>query len=148
MFATRRHLAGLLALILMSLPLLGAMGQDPGHDDETPLMQQMQVLKSGMKGLRRSLRDPENRAGSLATVLEMQVASQMAKTEVPVMTGSLAEAEREAFVAAYRADMVEMQKGLLDLELALLAGDDEKAAEVYQQLKDREDAGHERFTAD
>ncbi|MBC8329152.1 MAG: hypothetical protein ISR76_01610 [Planctomycetes bacterium] len=146
----RPHLPGLLALSLLALPLLAAMNQDPaGHDaDETPLMLQMQVLKSGMKGLRRSLRDPQQNDASLEVVLEMQAASQLAKVEPPQMAAQVPEAERPAFVAAYRMEMVETQKVLLDLELALLASDSENAQAIYQRLKALEEEGHEHFTVE
>ncbi len=146
----RRHLFGLFALVLLSLPLLAAMNQDPAHHDtdETPLMLQMQVIGGGMKGLRRSLRDPEKDAASLEIVLEMQAASQLAKVEVPLAAAQVPEAERAAFVSEYRQEMVVMQQLLLELELALLRGDAENAQTIYKRLKAVEEEGHEAFTVE
>ncbi len=147
---SRRHLFGLFALVLLSLPLLAAMNQDPApHDpDETPLMLQMQELKAGMKGLRRSVRDPEKYGEALETVLTMQASAQLAKLEIPVMAAGLPEAERPAFNLAYRQDMVVMQQLLLELELALLRGDSENAQAIYKRLKTLEEEGHEHFTVE
>ncbi|RMH01473.1 MAG: hypothetical protein D6702_11205 [Planctomycetota bacterium] len=142
------HWLGLFGLLLLALPLLAAGGQDPsGHEEEeTPLARQMHVMEEGLKFLRRSIRDPERNQESLAALLRVQAAAQAAKTEAPRMAAGLAEAERPAFVLAYRRGIIGVQRAFLDLEEALLTGDNDHAREVFARIRDLAESGHERFT--
>ena len=130
----------------LALPLTGEAA--PRDDEETPMHQQMEVIEDGLKSLRRGLRKPENNPQSLETVLAMQQAAWVCKGLEPAMMSSVPEAERAQFLADYRKDMAICMKAMLDLEIALLDGDNEKAQELYKTLKIQEDEGHEKFTED
>ena len=122
--------------------------QDDDHD-ETPMAEAMHEVEDALKSLRRSVRDPEALEDSLASVIVAQRASIECKVLVPAMTEKLPEAERAAFVKAYRIEMIAFERALLDLEQALLEGKDvETLREMYKGLKEMEDPAHERFTED
>lgn len=139
-----------LAAPVFSGPVQGAAAQEPEQEQEhTVIEDQMKVIKGKMRSLRRGLRDAESLPSALPLVLEMQEAAQISKLEVPKMAESIAdEKERAKFVTAYRQGMINTQKTMLDLEAAVLAGDLEKCAALYNALKDAQDKGHERFTND
>lgn len=133
-----------LALTAFSTPV----SQDDDHD-ETPLAESMHRVEDALKDLRRSVRDPEATEASLASVLTCQEASLFSKTLAPAMAASVAEADRQAFVKAFRLEMIRFERALLDLEEALLEGKDvETLREMYKGLKEMEDPAHERFTED
>ena len=122
--------------------------QDDEHD-ETPMAEAMHRVEDALKELRRSVRDPEATAASLASVIVAQEASLTCKTLAPAMAAKVPEAERAAFLLAYRLEMIRFERALLDLEQALLEGKDvETLREMYKGLKEMEDPAHERFTED
>ena len=146
---TRTHLSLLCLTALGLVPLTGVRPQDEAHDDETPLAASMHTVEDSLRLLRRSLRDPEQTAASLATVSDCQLALLRCKVEVPAMAASVPEGERAAFVRDYRLGMVELVEAFLELERALLEGEgpDELKA-IYTRIKEMEDPAHERFTED
>jgi hypothetical protein len=164
---TRNALLALLSLLLMtalSRPLLsnfssktadsdGATAQQPTHQegeeehDETPLAKNMETIKKGMRRLRRGLKDQEQLPAALPTILAMQEAAHLCKTEKPAMTAGVEGEEAQAqFVKEYRLGMIQLQSGLLMLEEAVLNGDAALAQKIYGKLKDAQEAGHEKFT--
>lgn len=123
--------------------------QDPEEEvPETELARHMEIVEDGLRSLRRSVRDPEKNADSLATVIACEHAIMACKDEVPSMTERIPEAEREAFVAAFRVSMVEMLESFLVMEKAILEGRNDELRDLYKVLKGLEDPAHERFTED
>lgn len=125
--------------------------QDPDpeeHEPETELAHQMEIVEDGLRSLRRSVRDPEKNADSLAAVIACERAIVAAKSEVPSMAANVPEAEREAFVTAFRLEMVDLLENFLALEKALLEGRNDELRDLYKVLKGLEDPAHERFTED
>lgn len=143
----------LLSMLLVPALLLAA--QDPagapaptGEPETSELAEHMEHIEVLVGKLRRSLRKPEQKADSLGHVAEMQAATLASKGLVPAMATRLPEAERPAFVTAYRIDMVAMLSALLELELALLEDRHEEANAIFKRVRAMEDSGHERFTAE
>jgi soluble cytochrome b562 len=124
-----------------------ARGFDEGGE-ESPLHQEMERIENGLKRIRRDAKDAAKNATTLETVLEMQDAAGKSKLMIPPITEKQPEAERAAFARDYRKQMIEVEKTLLDLELALLDGDQEKAQALIKKVSDAEDSGHEKFTED
>ena len=115
-------------------------------DDETALASHMHRIEEAVRGLRRSLRKAEDNPRSLELLTELQGAALACKGEVPVRAASVPEAERAAFVVAYRTEMISMLEAALATERALLAGDLDAAKEHFALIRESEDPGHERFT--
>lgn len=163
---TRNSLLALLSLLLMTAitrPLLPAfvdaaetpaneVVQEPAqqegeHDEATVIAQNMDVIKKGMRRLRRGLKDKEQLPAALPIVMAMQEAAQICKTERPAMTDGIEGKEaQDQFVTEYRLGMIQFQNGLLMLEEAVLKGDADLAQKIYGKLKDAQESGHEKFT--
>lgn len=125
--------------------------QDPEKQEpetETELARQMEIVEDGLRSLRRSVRDPAKKADSLAAVIACERAIVAAKSEVPSMAARVPEAEREAFVTAFRLEMLGLLENFLVLEKALLEGRNDELRDLYKVLKGLEDPAHERFTED
>ncbi len=123
--------------------------QDPEeHEPETELARHMEIVEEGLRNLRRSVRDPEKNADSLVTVIACERAIMACKGEVPSMAAKVPEAERDAFVTAFRVGMVEMLENFLVLEKAILEERNDELRDIYKTLKGLEDPAHERFTED
>jgi len=142
----RTVIAWLLFLGLFAA-VLGARPQDEEHEISV-LEDHMETIEGAVKVLRRSLRDPANRADSLELVAEIQAATVVCKSLVPPMAETVPADERAAFITEYRLMLVDFLGYQLDLERALLAGDEEAAKAAFKQVREMEDTGHERFTED
>jgi soluble cytochrome b562 len=137
---------------LVAISFSAVRAQDASEDpvvqdaEETPLMQQMLVLKDGMKFLRRGLRNPEKNAESLEWVQKMQENALASKRLIPVMAKEVAEEKRAEFTLNYRREMIVLLQELLKLESVVLDGNNDEAREIYKTLKTMEVDGHEKFT--
>jgi hypothetical protein len=127
-------------------PVTNAFSLQDEHEEEGPIHEGMSRMNRAMRTLRKSLRDESRNAESLQVIVEAQRGASLAKTEAPALTAKQPEAERDAFVTAYRLEIIRVERALLDLEEAVLAGDNEKAQELLKAAKAMEGPGHERFT--
>jgi len=112
---------------------------------ETPLSLAMEQMKGAARRLERVLQgdDAETALGLLA---DFQAGVVAAKSEAPLKTGSIPQAEQAAFVRDYRATMVKLLRATCDLEQALLEGRMEDARGLFEgDLKGLQKPGHERF---
>lgn len=126
------------------VPAPEAPASEESHED-SPLEEHMHAVEDCIRKLRRSLRKPEQKADSLATLTELQVAAAHAKQEVPRMMASLPEDQRAAFQVAYRAEMLKLCRQILDVEEAVLADDADAVKAAFDSLRRLEDPAHERF---
>ena len=112
---------------------------------DTELAKQMEVIDEGLKKLRRTLRKPDSNKESLETITQIQAAAVASKGMTPAKAAKLPEAERQKFVAAYRKDMAAMIVQLLNMEIAVLEGNNDKANEIHKSMKQIEDEGHKKY---
>lgn len=146
----------LLALALVAIPLAlvyvlpaataEVSRQDEEHDEDTPLLKDMEVIQDQLKFLRRNLKKPEENAASLAAIQEMQRAAVFCKGEDFPMAEAAEGEAREEILKGYKLEMIGMIEAMLQIERALLAGDNDAARELYKTIKAFEDSGHEKFT--
>jgi hypothetical protein len=115
-------------------------------DLDTELAKQMEVIDSGMKKLRRSLRKPESNKESLETIEKVHAAAVKSKDMTPAMASKIPEAERAKWVAAYKKDMEAMIKTVEEMRDAVKDNKNDKAQELHASLKKQEDKGHEKYT--
>jgi Mg-chelatase subunit ChlD len=119
--------------------------QDGGEYVETPLSRAMEQMKGATRRLERVLQGDDAQT-ALALLGDFQAGVVAAKGEVPLKAAAVPEAEREAFVGAYRATMVKLLRVTCDLEDALLEGRLEDARKLYEgELKALQKPSHERF---
>lgn len=141
-----------LAALCLALPLASGsltaerVAQDPVEIEETELDKDMLEVKAKVRSLRRSLRDPAQNEASLADLQILETRVLTAKARIPRNTKDLPEAERAAYVLAYRADMITFLSTALAVESSLLAGDQEAAQEHFKSFRAQEDPAHEKFT--
>ena len=140
------------ALLCLALTLTlenansGPATQDPAVPEETELDKDMLEVKAQVRTLRRSLRDPAKNAESLASLQILETRVLAAKARIPRNTKDLPEAERAAYILAYRTDMVTFLATALAVEAALLTGDQDGAQEHFKSFREQEDPAHEKFT--
>jgi hypothetical protein len=115
-------------------------------DLDTELSKQMEVIDSGMKKLRRSLRKPESNKESLETIEKVHAAAVKSKDMTPAMAAKIPEAKRAEWVAAYKKEMEATIKTIEEMRDAVKDNKNDKAQELHKTIKTQEDKGHEKYT--
>lgn len=131
----------------LGLPFLLQDGGEPKKHKgpETELGQRMERLEDAARVVRKNLKDPANWPAALAALVEVEGLTLECKALTPAAAAKLPDAERGAFVGAYRRTMVEFLTHELELEGALLDGDAELAKQAFERFRSMEDSAHERF---
>ena len=129
--------------------------QEPGQRQEPrgehteeggPLHDAMEALDRGMKGMRRSITDPEKVGENLDRVRGMQTAAITAWGLTPETFTPMSETEQVIWRIGYQRKMLAVTDGLLQLEQALVEGKLEAAREIYSQLTGLKKEGHDVYT--
>ena len=115
-------------------------------DLDTELAKQMEVIDSGVKKLRRSLRKAEQNKESLETIEKVHAAATKSKDMTPAMAAKIPEAERAKWVENYKKDMDTFIKTVEKMQAAVKDGKNDEALKLHQELKKQEDKGHEKYT--
>lgn len=115
------------------------------QEHDTELSQHMEKLEHTLKGLRKSMKDPATLPDALGALAEIESLTLQCKLLTPEAAAKLPEAERAAFVTAFRRTMVDFLAHQLELEAALLDGDAAKVKTAFDKVREMEDPSHERF---
>ncbi|HVS17980.1 MAG TPA: cytochrome b562 [Planctomycetota bacterium] len=132
------------------LPLAEAWVPRPEQEqhEESPLGQAMEHMNAGLRKANRALEGGDT-AAALEGLAEFQTHVISAKAETPPKAATVPEAERAAFVAAYRATLIDVLRISCDVEQALVEGRLDDARVMFaEKLRPMEKTGHERFTDD
>lgn len=113
--------------------------------DETALGKMMEEINRGFRKLRKDLDDAKKNDESIVLVRELQTIAAKARLEKPARLSEVAEDARKQFVIDYQRTMIEFAHGLLDLEDALLAGENDRAKEVRDNLNKAKSDAHKAF---
>ncbi len=147
--------------LFLALPLLiaaplafSAQPQDAQEDsheehEEGPLGQAMSMMKKSMRALGRSMRSADGAPEALIAidgVREGITASLACEPHFPEeMTDEL---EQRLFVVAFRRKLTSTLDTALELQEALLGGQTERAAELFDALRATKDEGHDAFISE
>ena len=121
-------------------------GQSTVKDLDTDLAKQMEVIDEGIKKLRRTLRKAESNSESLEWIDKIEKAAVKSKDLAPAMAAKVPEAERAKWVENYKKDMATFIKTMGELKAAVKESKNDKAQEIYKDLKKQEEKGHEKYT--
>ncbi len=142
-------LSALALLVPLTLSLAFAAVQERGKkhhaEHDTELAKQMEQLEDLLRSMRKNLRAEGSQSEALAALVEIEGLALACKALTPEAAAKLPEAERAAFVGAYRRTMVDFLMRQLELEAALLDGDASAVQAAFERLRAMEDSSHERF---
>lgn len=133
-----------LPLLLAAAPCALLLAFATPDDDE--LHTAMEGIKASLKTLATSVSDPAQNEQSLEAVTQMQIWALKAKLQAPQNLGEVAEDERAAHVAAFRADMLRLIIELAELEIDVLEGNNDEANDrVRTTLYHMREGAHEKY---
>lgn len=115
----------------------------PVQADDTPLAEEMDTISGSLKGLRKA----ETTADKVALVQKAQTAALNSLKYLPMIFKDIKDdAEKAKATADYKMMSGQLYVKLCALEIAYLAGDEDKADEIKGQLKDLKKEGHNKYT--
>ena len=133
-------------LLIKTLAITSVLGLRmivPVHGDDTPLAEEMDVLSGSLKKLRKAETAAEKvdlvHAAQKSTIKSIQYSPMVFKDIKD-------EKEKAKATADYKRLIGLTYAKLCELEMAYLAGDEEKADEIKGELKDLRKDGHEKYT--
>jgi len=115
-------------------------------EEESLLVQAMDVLHSNERLMKKALKGDGDVAGALIAVVGMQEGAGLAKKQAPPLVEGLELGQRAAFLKGFRLEIIGLQRDLLALEEALLNGDLKEAKAQFAKVREREKAGHDRYS--
>lgn len=106
----------------------------------------MQTLQAGQQRLGKTV-DKKDAPAALDALAEMQAAVHSATLGTPPKAAELSDAAaKSAFVLGYRKQMIDLERVLLDIEVALLDGKlDEAKKLIDEKVKPAKKAGHDKY---
>lgn len=142
----RATLATLLLAMLLGAGV-GSMLTSPvtAEDKGTPIDEEMNIIASGQKKLRRQIKDASKNEDSIKLLLEMQIATIKSKQFKPKSTEKVPSAEQAKYLADYHKGMNELLAELVKIEEALVSGDQAAAEASYEKLANIKKTGHDKF---
>lgn len=130
-------------LAFASVLSFGILAPVHADDDETPLGEEMSTLSSSLKKLRKATTTEEK----VGYVHAAQKATLKSLEYVPMIFKDIKDAaEKKKATADYKMMVGQTYVKLCALELAYLAGDEDKADEIKGELKDLKKEGHDKYT--
>ena len=133
-------------LLIKTLAITSVLGLRmivPVHGDDTPLAEEMDVLSGSLKKLRKA----ETAAEKVDLVHAAQKSTIKSLQYSPIVFKDIKDEKDKAKATADYKRLIGLTYAkLCELEMAYLAGDEEKADEIKGELKDLKKDGHEKYT--
>jgi hypothetical protein len=122
--------------------VLGFVPMSPIAADETPLAEQMDIVSGSLKRLRRA----ETTEDKVVLIQKAQAATLKGLEYLPAGFKNIKDqAELAQATAAYKQLTGLAYVGLCELEMAVLAEDEEKQDEAIDKLKELKKEGHKTY---
>jgi soluble cytochrome b562 len=140
----KKVLSLFLALAVLT-PVLPSLHAQESGKKETELETAMGKMNGAFRKLRRQITDASKNADSLDQIAKLRAAADESTKLIPALAAEKPEAERPAFIAAYKKHMQEFLAALAPLEAALKANNNGEAEKLVGQLKDMQTKGHKAY---
>lgn len=101
-----------------------------------------------VKALGKQISDKSQKKSSLEMIATLKSAAEKSKNLTPSKAKDVPEGKRQAFVAEYRKEIEALSAELAKIEAALQADKFDKAASLFDGLKQIKREGHEKFASE
>lgn len=137
-----RLLCILPALLLAVAP---ASAEPKKNRPDTKIEEAMDEMGQAFKPLRKQVADAAQNTSSLALIAKIQAGLAESAKHVPLRAKTIAEKDRETWLAKYRKGLQDFSALLGKAEAALKAGDNAAAAKLVEQAGEAIKASHKEF---
>lgn len=137
-----KHLPLLATLALLAFPTFLQAQVD------SPLEGQMKILARGMRQLSQQVTDPAKQQENIVLLEALKKAVTDSKTLEPRKTAEIPEGKRAQFLADYRTELDELRDSFDQIEVAVKAGQYDKAKSLLATVNSIKKEGHGKFKVD
>lgn len=117
-------------------------------DEDTPLEKQMQIMARSMKQLSGQIADPAKQQSTITLMETLKQAASDAKGLDPRKAASVPQADREKFLADYRAQIDKLSATFNQIEEAVSTGKYDQAKTLLSAVGTIKKEGHTTFKQD
>ena len=108
----------------------------------------MKILARGTRQLSQQVGDPARQQNTIELIESLKKAALDAKSLDPRKTSEITEAKRAQFLADYRMEVDELKDAFDQIEVAVKAGQYEKAKSLLATVNSIKKEGHGKFKTD
>ena len=116
--------------------------------EETPLGEEMEKFSKALKAVGRAAKEGKVTKDLAAKVDDAKKAAEAGLKFEPAKTKEIPAAEKEKFLADYKAAMQDMIKALDELKAAVEAEKADEVGKVLEKLNGQKKEGHKKFQKD
>ena len=120
----------------------------PAFAEDTPLTEEMEKFSKSLKAITRAAKEGNVSKDLVAKVGDAKAAAEAALKFEPAMTKDIPAAQKEKFLADYKASMQETIKTLDELKVAVESGKADEVGKVMEKLNLQKKEGHKKFQAE
>ncbi len=113
--------------------------------DDTELALHMKEINKGVRGLQKMLKDAEQKDAAIALLSELEGHALAVKSMKPAQLVNVPEGDQGDFMTGYRAAIIELLGGMLEVELAVAEERSEDAMESYKKLQKLKNPSHKVY---
>ena len=117
-------------------------------DEDTPLEKQMQIMARGMKQLSGQIADPAMQQSTITLMETLIKAAYDSEGLIPLKTATISQADREKFLADYRAQIEKLSAAFNQIDEAVKAGKYDQAKTLISAIYPIRKEGHSKFQKD
>lgn len=135
-------LLGVLAIFSVTPVLSGA------EEEDTPLAKEMSVMNKSYRALKKQIGDVTKKDSSIELVQAMKKSAVAGKDYSPAKAKEVPENDKAKFAEGYKASVDGLIAHFDKIEKALVAGNNEEAKTLFNEINAMKRKGHEEFQAD
>jgi hypothetical protein len=132
----------------LSLAVFMAVARADQHGDDeetTPMGEEMSAMNKAWRTIKKNAADANQNEATLKLLDDMIKAAVTATDMDPVLADEQPEADRQAFIDAFRKAMKATLADLESLRAVLVSGENDKAAALIKKIDDQKKQGHKEF---
>jgi soluble cytochrome b562 len=117
-------------------------------EQDTPLEMQMQILARSMKKLSMQINDPAKQQENVTLIESLKQAAITSTGLEPRKTASIPQADRDKFLADYRAQIGKLSEAFTQIEDSVKTGKYDEAKALITRIGSIKKDGHSKFKQD
>ncbi len=114
-------------------------------EEDTPLAKEMSAMNKSYRTLKKQIGDASKKDDNIALLEGMKKGLDKAATLEPIKTKDVKPADKAAYLAKYKDELVALGKTYDEIEAAVKADKPDEAKKLFDKVSDQKEKGHKDF---